>query len=215
MVCLPLPPSGQEAVAPLRAGRERRLATDWPRAALPGPGEPELAIPRLPDRPASWAHYQLPVDPVTGVQPAALRHEGDRPRGARADGIRIGTTPGTPVRVASLAGQQGAAEVLLVGQPDAASVVTAHRVAEPAGLRTYLVLYGELGRLAPDLARGAALAPGVVIGLAGGEAGAGGAVYLEVRLLHPGLAAPQGPLSRAALCAASAACDPRNVLARR
>lgn len=207
--CLALPGPGSQLEA-----RMRRLAELPPTPAFLKLTAPTESIPRLPDRPAHYGDYQLPVDPVISVgTDVGAEVPGERPK----LGVRIVTAPGRPVTLVDLEGETSRPEVVLVGELYGITVVVKHRVesAGPEGSREYLVFYGDLARPGPSVTSGALLSPMSVIGYVQDgvddeNAAEEPSVYFEVRQQQESLAGPADHLAQ--LVAKSVAVDPRNVL---
>jgi len=217
--CLPLPSPGR----PLRGARAERLASEPLRAEPVRWGLQSESIPRLPGRPDRYELYELPVESAGLVSPASPTDLGGddlarwlrpdrRPSGELA-GLRIETSPDAPVSLPDLEGQQGAAEVVLVGQMVGVTVATRHRVEQSAGLRDYLLLFGDLSRPGPEIVSGASIGPGAVVGYAGDRGGTDAPhLYLEVRQLRLGARLGSSRLVDLVRPTTSIPCDPRNVL---
>ena len=209
--CAPLPSPS----AALHGGaRGLRLASRPPSTAWLRRDRPHEIVPRLPERPASFTAYQLPVDPVfeVGVPPS----DGvDTPGQTRALGIELVTDPQTPVTLVDLEGQTGQAEVVLVGDLHGVTVVVRHVVARGEREREYLAFYGNLDRPGPSITNGARLGPMAVIGYVANAAEDDDAfLYFEVRQRREtaGRSDKADHLSDLARDSVSIAVDPRNVL---
>lgn len=180
-------------------------------------------IPRLPDRPASYESYEYPVPTTPGAPVAVSGYDLDLPddqqrRGQSLSvvghgGVDLARPRGTEVRVVSLDGQQGDAEVEFVGELFGHTVITRHTLAEAGRSRDYVVVYGHLESAAPGLSAGTAAPAGTLIGFVG-DSGSEGKVHLhlEVRQVRDGVdpAAIRGP--GAVHPSVTIVCDPRNVL---
>jgi hypothetical protein len=151
----------------------------------------------LPERPADYAAYRLPVTP-TRIEPLP-------------DGVRLHVPARAPVYAPTLEDQVGLAEVLM----DAASptrLVALYTVRRPASERRYLVV---LSPVHVELAeREHALAAGTHVGSASSEP-RGSSVMLSVRQLRQTTDSAQLSASQLLEDAHSIPCDPRNVLLRR
>jgi hypothetical protein len=200
--CVALPPVRE----PLSGARQRRLARQQPTA--PGLRHSERQqVPRKPDRSPRFTDYQLPVDPVLSV--AMLDDAPDSDAGELA--VRIDADPNSPISLVELNGQNGPAEVVLVGQLRGVTVITRHRVAAADGEREYLAFYGHLGKPGPRIVNGARLSPLEVVGFVGSGAGTSQAWFsLETRLMRGPLQLPVQHLNE--LLPLSVATDVRNVL---
>lgn len=210
-LCAPLP----DASASLQGGaRGGRLRTRSPSAAWLRRDRPHELVPRLPERPASFTAYQLPVDPVFEV--GAPLDEPMAPPGERPElGIELVTDPQTPVTLVDLEGQRGQAEVVLVGDLHGVTVVTRHVVARGDREREYLVFYGNLDRPGPSITNGARLGPMAVMGYVANAALDDDAfLYFEVRQRREAADGADEPthLSDLTRDSVSIAVDPRNVL---
>lgn len=209
--CAPLP----EASASLAGGaRGRRLQSRPPSAAWLRRDRPHELVPRLPERPASFTAYQLPVDPVFDVG-APLDDPMVAP-GERAElGVELITDAQTPVTLVDLEGQRNQAEVVLVGDLYGVTVVTRHVVTRGDREREYLAFYGNLDRPGPSITNGARLGPMAVIGYVSDPAEDDDAfLYFEVRQRREaaGAADKAEHLSDLTRDSVSIAVDPRNVL---
>jgi hypothetical protein len=162
-------------------------------------------VQRLPERPAAWGDYQLPVDPVIAVS-APLD------QASRDSGVRVESEPGAPVQLVDLEGQEGRARVALVGQLKGITVIVRHRVKGPAGERDYLVVYGNLDRPGPHVVSGAELSTLSVVGYVADDADDSPHLYLEVREQMRELGRPAEHLSQLVSPGISVPVDPRNVL---
>ncbi len=170
-------------------------------------------IARLPNRPEQFSRYQLPVDPVLAVlHPTDDMQTGRLIQTTPQLGIRIETGEGSPVTLVELEGQEGPADVLLVGQLHGITVVTRHRIRGAKGVQDYLVLYGQLARPGPRITNGASLSPLSVIGFVGaGHDDETPQLALEIRRVLSPLEAPK-QLSDLLNPARTLAVDPRNLL---
>ena len=115
----------------------------------------------------------------------------------------------------ALEAQQGAAEVLFVGELFGTTVATSHTVREGDRLRQYVALYGHLERAA--ITPGAKLEAGDVLGAAG-DSGSPGIVHLHFEIRQVRENVSLGDVARdprrLVNAAVSVACDPRNVVPR-
>jgi hypothetical protein len=171
---------------------------------------PHELVPRLPDRPAAFQSYQLPVDPVFAVDPPMLAPDDGEPPML---GIEIVTDAQSVVTLVDLEGQRGQAEVVLVGELYGVTVVVRHHVMIGDREREYLVFYGNLDRPGPSIVNGARLGPMAVIGYVPEAPSDDDAyLYLEVRQPREGAAAQPEHLSQLARDSHAVAVDPRNVL---
>jgi murein DD-endopeptidase MepM/ murein hydrolase activator NlpD len=184
-------------------------------------------IPRRPDRAADYDAYRYPVPPglpgghsvISGYdldRPDANQRRGRTLHATGHGGVDLPQARGTPVHLVALEHQVGDAEVVLAGPLFGTSVVTRHTVREGGELRDYLVLFGHMDAIAPDVARGKRLHDGDVLG-AVGDTGSPELVHLhlEVRRVRDGVdVAKRGAVAGGDLLAAdvSVVCDPRNVL---
>jgi hypothetical protein len=181
-VCIPVP--SPERAAPRFASSER--------------------VPRRPDRPPEYTRYSLPVDRIASVAELGDRVAPDG--GALPSGIALRADPGAPVAALTLDGQEGAARIAYQGLLWGPTVVTLHTVRERGASQKYVVALGGLGSLHPR-AIGDDVSPGAELGKVGASE-----LFVETRLLRPGV--DPRPLSAAALLsdANSTPTDPRNVL---
>lgn len=179
-------------------------------------------IPRRPEVPEDYDRYVYPV-PTDGGHAVSSGYDLDRPDAQQRRGAAIGATGhggvdlpqprGTPVRVTSLRGEQGDAEVVHVGRLFGTTVLLRQVVREGDTLWTYLTLYGHLEAAAQGLTRGMFVRPGAVVGFVG-DSGAEGYVHLhyEVRRVRAGVDVMREDLARVTEQEVSVPCDPRNVL---
>lgn len=180
-------------------------------------------LPRRPELPADYGRYLYPVDPPEHGAPVASGYDLGRPdalqrRGATLSavghgGVDVLQARGTPVRVISLRGEVGDAEVVYAGPLFGTTVVLRHVVRDEGATRTYLALHGHLDHAAPGVTRGVAAAPGTVLGFVG-DTGAEGVVHLhyEVRLVREGVDPARVEPAELTNQSVSIPCDPRNVL---
>jgi murein DD-endopeptidase MepM/ murein hydrolase activator NlpD len=165
-VCVPLPAEdrgrgGKRDMSPARVAHEM--------------------IPRRPDRPEDPTRLSLPIPSEVPIlfgfdRPGDPEDEASRKNDASVD---LGADRGTEVKLAPLVGQSGQAEVLAVGDLFGHTVVTLHRTEEGGHARTYLVFYGRLDAVAPDVAAEKKLDAGDVIGFVG-DSGTPGFVHLHL-----------------------------------
>ncbi len=180
-------------------------------------------IPRLPERPADYHDYRLPVPALPDQSFVMSGYDLDRPdaeqrRGADFHavghgGIDIAQKRGAEVRLVRLEHQEGDTEVIYVGPLFGNTVVTRQLVREAGTLREYLVLHGHLERAASDLKRGALLNEGAVLGFVG-DSGSPGVVHLhyEARRVRAGFDGRKLEPAEITKNSRTVACDPRNVL---
>lgn len=214
-VCVPVPDVtlGGEALAEQRAAHHDRF----------GHLRVYDQIPRRPERPADYRKYRLPVAPLAEQSFVTSGYDLDLPddeqrRGAELKavghgGIDLAQKRGTPVELVPLEHQVGDADVLFVGKLFGNSVVTHHSVREQGALRDYLVIHGHLEKPAANLARGAGVPDGTIIGYVG-DSGSPGVVHLhlEVRRAREGISLNSLGPGELAHNSKTVACDPRNVL---
>jgi hypothetical protein len=162
-------------------------------------------IPRLPERSATWADYQLPVEPVILVENPSVSEP-------PLLGVELVTNAGAPVTLIDLQDQVGQAEVVLVGDLYGVTVVLRQRVKSAEGERPHLVFYGHLDRPGPNIVNGARLGPMAVIGYVADAGDDEADLYFEVRREHGELSRPAEHLSQLVQSGVSAVVDPRNVL---
>jgi murein DD-endopeptidase MepM/ murein hydrolase activator NlpD len=180
-------------------------------------------IPRLPERPADFRRYRLPIPPQPGQNFVISGYDLDRPdaeqrRGAHLKavghgGVDIAQRRGTEVKLVNLEKQVGDSEVLHVGPLFGNSVVTRHSVREGGMIRDYIIIYGHLQGAAPGLKRLMNLREGSLLGYVG-DSGSPGDVHLhfEVRRVREGINAQELGVGQLNQNAKTVACDPRNVL---
>lgn len=180
-------------------------------------------IPRRPDRPKGYWAYRLPVDllpdqslPQDGQDldlPSPMQR---RDRGLHADGhggIDVAQLRGARVKLVPLEHQQGNAELLYAGPLFGNTAVTLHQLKQGSSLREYLVLYGNLERIALGLRRGTSLPDGTVLGYVGDSESPGKVhLHLEVRRVRQGVEAKKLSSTEMVDAARTIVCDPRNVL---
>jgi murein DD-endopeptidase MepM/ murein hydrolase activator NlpD len=181
-------------------------------------------IPRLPERPADYRQYRLPVPAPPEQSFVMSGYDLDRPdaeqrRGADMHavghgGIDIAQKRGTEVKLVRLEHQEGDTEVIYVGPLFGNTVVTRQVVREGGTLREYVVLYGHLERAASDVKRGTLLSEGTVLGFVG-DSGSPGVVHLhyEARRVREGFDGRKLEPGEITKNSRTVACDPRNVLA--
>lgn len=190
-----------------RGARARRLSAMPPTIEHLRTTSPNDSVPRLPSRPEDYEAYLLPVDPLLRVYAAEPPSAYDeQPR----HGVYLAGEPGSAVTLADLEGQEGDAEVVLVGDLYGVTVVVRQRARIGSVSHDYLVFYGELARPGPSIVSGAKLGPAAVIGYLAEDDEA--AVYYEVRQQQAELSRPAEHLSQLARSSLSVAVDPRNLL---
>jgi hypothetical protein len=205
-VCVPLPDSSW-ALSPANA--ERKSAREAPRS--------HDLIPRRPDRPADPLALLYPVDPPVRVAFFGLGTAGTDPEDAASalteGAVDLVVDRGAAVKVASLEGQSTKAEIVALGELFGTTVVTRHEVSENGRKRQYLVFYGRLDALGPDVAIDRALDEGAVVGFAG-DSGTPGFVHLhlEVRQVRGDLDVHPLEIGRLGDQSVGIPCDVRNVL---
>ena len=158
-------------------------------------------IERRPDRPEDFSKYRLPTD---------------LPKGGSVSGTLVPAARGAAVRLVRLEHQEGEAEVLhageLAGVPGRI-VVTRHSVRDTGGLREYLAIFGNLGRVEPAVTRGAAPKDGQTLGTVGDAATPGSpALDYEIRRLRSGVDVRSLEPVDFVADARTVGCDARNVL---
>lgn len=180
-------------------------------------------IPRRPDRPAAYDAYRYPVPPppsgrsvLSGYdldQPDHAQRRGPTLRAIGHGGVDLPQTRGETVRMVTLDGQRGSAQVLYVGPLFGTTVVTRHTLQEGGETRDYLLLFGHLEGAAPGLTAGTLLADGDVVGFVG-DTGSPELVHLhlEARRVRPGVDAAKVTATALLAPEISIVCDPRNVL---
>jgi hypothetical protein len=192
-ICVPIPAdegAGSRAPVDLGLGRGRRA---------------EEAIPRRPDRPADPARYRYPVE--------GQKVLGGFDAGATPQGIRLDAAPGEAIKLLAIEHQEGPAEVVFASdRAGVATVATRHVAREGARTRDYLLIYGHLDHLAPDLVVGEKLEAGAALGVAAAKAPA--EISLEARQVRESAPQKAGPLNEKRLTDAAVAIptDLRNVL---
>lgn len=178
-------------------------------------------IPRLPERPESYAAYRYPIPVADKALVSGFdldRPDADQRRGAHLSavghgGVDVVAKRGTEVRVCPLEHQEGDAEVVYVGALFGTTVVTRHMVREGGRVRDYLVLHGHLDGAAPGLAAGKHLAENELVGFVG-DTGSEGLVHLhlEIRRVRDGVDVASLPPGKIAANERTVAVDPRNLL---
>jgi len=142
--------------------------------APPAPALDRDHVPRLPGRPADPARYRWPLPlPPAGLAEVSVPLDPPSPVAVALPAEGHGE-----VRAVRLEGQVGDAEVLFVGELVGRTVVTLHTVRAAAGLRSLVLIHGQLAELAPGLARGQNLRAGAPLGAV---LAPGGALLLELR----------------------------------
>lgn len=215
--CVPLPPPGAEL--------DTAPAKEPARGAHPARGgrAPQAydEIPRLPERPALLAAYDLPLrglapEVLSGYdldRPAAAQRQGPGFREVGHGGIDLAAPRGAEVHALALDHQEGSAEVLFVGELFGTTVATVHLAREAGRLREYVVLHGHLEGAGPAAIAGAPLQPGDVLGWVGDTGSPGNVhLHLEVRQVRDGARLRPVDAHRLVDPAVTIACDPRNVL---
>jgi murein DD-endopeptidase MepM/ murein hydrolase activator NlpD len=217
-VHLPSPDSDDEPDAPAFANAHHERSGRWLIYDQ---------IPRRPDRPADYDAYRYPIPPgLPGGHSVVSGYDLDRPDEAQRRGWRLHAVghggvdlpqaKGTPIDAVPLEHQQGDADVIYVGPLFGTTVVTRNTLREGGQLRDYLVLFGHLDAPAPNLAAGAVLKTGDLVGTVG-DTGSPELVHLhfEVRRVREGVDVKKTALLGPAQLltnAVSIVCDPRNVL---
>jgi murein DD-endopeptidase MepM/ murein hydrolase activator NlpD len=178
-------------------------------------------IPRRPERPAEYDAYVYPVPCEKGC--VASGYDLDRPddrqrRGRRLLHVGHGAVDlpqprGTPVQLIVLEHQEGDADVVFAGPLFGTTVVTRHRVREAGQSRDYLLLFGHLDAIAPNLHVGTYLRQGEMVGFVG-DTGAPGLVHLHLETRRVRVGVDVSKLAGPAMIADenSIVCDPRNIL---
>ncbi len=187
LTAAPAPPSGaapcpphtlpdQGACVPV-PGRDPATGVD---ELAPAPGLDGDHIPLLPNRPADPSRYRWPL-PLLATGLAALPFPLEPP-----SPVAIALPAGAEgeVRALRLEQQVGDAEVLFTGELVTRTVLTLHTVRAPTGLRSFVLVYGNLATITPGLARGANLRAGAPLGAV---AVPSGALVLEAREVRRGV----------------------------
>lgn len=181
-------------------------------AGLAEPSGSEQHIPKRPERPAELDEYVWPLAGVPSTAELTAATEPDAgSTGRHGVGLRLAAPAQPDVRAASLEEPLSPAEVLHAG-PLAVlghTVVTLQRVREVGRERDYLIVYGQLSQIAPELRHGQRLASGALVGQADRQRG----LYFEVRRLRDGVEVRALAPGQLLDPARSIATDPRNVLA--
>jgi murein DD-endopeptidase MepM/ murein hydrolase activator NlpD len=199
--CVPLL-DAKEPLAPAR-GRTRSTSEDAP---VP-------VIPRRPDRPAEVAAYRFPIaGEITLLRSFDDELERtDVPRGMR--GVEIAALRGTEVKSVELEAQTGPAEVIAIAEVVGKTVIMRHRVAEGAREKSYLVFYGRLDAIAPDVVVGSSMKEGDPLGFTGDSGSPGELMlYLEIRAVREDIDLGPLEIERLADASVSVSIDARNVL---
>jgi hypothetical protein len=161
-------------------------------------------MPRRDDRPASYLRYRLPVVPAGDGAVTAARPGMDA-KGPPLPGIELRAPAGTSVAVRPLEGQQGAATVVVAGDLVGPSLATYHVVRNNDVRQEYVVILGNLA--SHDLpAPHQPLEGGTAIGKTESAP-----LYLDVRLLRPGVDVWSLSLAALASDANGVSVDARNV----
>jgi hypothetical protein len=117
------------------------------------------------------------------------------------------------VKVVTLDGQDGKAEVVALGDLFGKTAITLHHVGEGSHQRQYLVFYGRLDAFGPGIATDKTLDGGEVVGFAG-DSGTPGQVHLhlEIRQVREDLDVHPLEIGRLDDQSVSIPTDVRNVL---
>jgi murein DD-endopeptidase MepM/ murein hydrolase activator NlpD len=220
-VCVHLPAHGAEQSAP------DPLAEATGHHDKQGRWQAYDDIPRRPDRPADYDAYRYPVPPgLPGGHSVVSGYDLDRPdleqrrgrtlRAVGHGGVDLPQTKGTPVHFVPLEHQQGDADVLFVGPLFGTTVITRHAVREGGHVREYVLIYGHLDSVPPEITAGKVVKEGDVVGFVG-DTGSPELVHLhlEARRVRDGVDVVAKAKQGGALVLAdevSIVCDPRNVL---
>jgi hypothetical protein len=173
-------------------------------------GRSVARIPLQTDRSSDYARYSLPLPAAPQARVSWARDDAAfaTDAGAQLPGLALWTAPGTPVVARALNGQQGAATAVFSGRIVGATLVTYHVVRQGGQgdvRQEYLVGMGNLG--AGDLpAPRISLDDGVTVAKTGGRP-----LYLDVRLLRPGVDPWSLPPDALLDDASSVSVDARNV----
>jgi hypothetical protein len=170
------------------------------------PGAPETAIPRRPDRPADYSRYVLPVAASGSPKVIALDPTASREAGALRAGISISGAASASVVTPAVDGQEGPTQIVFAGPLVGSTAVTRHTVRAGDRKTDYVVILGSLDAV-PALAPKTEVANGAELGKVGSSP-----VYLECRLLRPGVDVFAVPAERLLDESVAVAVDPRNVL---
>jgi hypothetical protein len=166
----------------------------------------ETFIPRRPDRPSDYARYALPVAASGSPKVVASDPTSNGDSGVVRAGISIAATPTTPVLAPALDGQEGPARIVFAGTLVEQSIATLHTVRTSDRASDYLVIVGRLAG-SNALVRKTDVAADTPLGTVGGSP-----VYLETRLVRPGVDPFVVPTERLLDDSVSVPVDPRNVL---
>jgi hypothetical protein len=203
--CLPIPRA--------HAGQTEGIgALDHVPRALRERGE---VIPRRPERPADVTTYRFPL--AEGVKPVVLAGL-DLPPGTVPDvdvgpaAALLGVSHGDEVVIVTLDGQEGAAEIVFVGELVGTTVVTTHMVREGGRLRQILLVHGYLEGVTERVIEGSSVDDGDVIGYVGSLSAGRDVLYVETRQVREGTNLGAVDPSKLLDDNASVACDVRNVL---
>lgn len=218
--CVHLPAAGDE-------GEPDAVITPNAHHVRSGRWEVYDDIPRRPDRPADYDAYRYPVPPgLAGGHSVVSGYDLDQPDQAQRRGrtlhavghgaVDLPQARGTPAHMVALEHQQGDADVLYVGPLFGTTVVTRQTVREGGHLRDYVILFGHLDGVAPNVGAGSVLKDGDVVGFVG-DTGSPELIHLhwEARRVRDGVdVLAKAKLGGAGLLAedVSVVCDPRNVL---
>ncbi len=176
-------------------------------APAPTPGFDGDHVPLLPSRPADPSRYRWPLPlPPTGLAALPFPLEPPSP-------VAIALPAGAEGEVGALRLEQqvGDAEVLYTGELLARTVLTLHTVRAPAGLRSFVLVFGNLATITPGLARGANLRAGAPLGAV---AVPSGSLVLEAREVRRGVDVKALAVEELRHPARTIAVDLRNLLER-
>jgi murein DD-endopeptidase MepM/ murein hydrolase activator NlpD len=214
-VCVHLEGEDEESDAPVAQNAHRERSGKWVLYDQ---------IPRRPDRPSDYDAYVYPIPPgLPGGHSVVSGYDLDRPdetqrRGRTLHavghgGVDLPQARGTPVTMIALDHQQGDADVVYMGALFGTTVVTRHTIREGGGLRDYILLFGHLDAIAPQLAKGSVVHVGDVVGTVG-DTGSPELVHLhlEARRVREGVDVMATPPFTLLAPEISVVCDPRNVL---
>lgn len=203
-VCVRVPEAGESTKPSLEADPPRLVGRS---------GVDADRIARRPERSADPSAYLYPVGGIDraprilgggGLPRTVSRPASDLP------GLHIAARPGEKVVLLALDHQDGAAEIVHVGDVFGTTVVTRHHVDDGVKKREYLVFHGRIDRADPKLEVGAKLEAGSTLGFARSDNGGGLVeIYVEVRLVREGASLDPKKLTDAS---AALPIDPRDVL---
>jgi murein DD-endopeptidase MepM/ murein hydrolase activator NlpD len=143
-------------------------------------------IPRRSERPESYTRYRYPVADALMVsgydldKPDALQRRG-KMKAVGHGGVDLAAPVDSLVLMFSLENQVGDAEVLHAGWLFGETVVTRHTVLEGGHKHDYLVLFGHLDVVPPDVRRGRHLRDGDLVGFVG-NSGSPDFVHLHLEI---------------------------------